>query len=64
MAANYMTNELKKNHPDVPFAHVGDDTIAALTQLAIFSKTSFKNSNLRNALLLLSRPPSTTGLPL
>jgi hypothetical protein len=34
MAPNYMTNVLKNPNPAVPFAQVGDDTIAALTQLA------------------------------
>jgi hypothetical protein len=34
MSANDMTNALKNSHPDVPFAHVGDDTISVLTQLA------------------------------
>jgi hypothetical protein len=39
MAANDMTNALKNPHPTVPFAQVGDDTIADLTQLAdIFKK--------------------------
>jgi hypothetical protein len=34
MAANDMTNALKNPHPAVPFAKIGDYTIAALTQLA------------------------------
>jgi hypothetical protein len=34
MAANDMTEALKKPHPEVPFTHVGDDTISALTALA------------------------------
>jgi hypothetical protein len=42
MAANGMTNALKPPHPDVPFAHVGDDTIAALTQLAEIFKNKFQ----------------------
>jgi hypothetical protein len=42
MAANDMTNALKNTHPDVPFAHVGDDTIAALTQLAEIFKNKFQ----------------------
>jgi hypothetical protein len=60
MDANDITNALKIPHPDVPFAHVGDDTIAASTQLAEI----FKNSNLRKSLLRLSRPPRTKVLPL
>jgi hypothetical protein len=42
MAANDMTNVLKNPHPDVPFAHVGDDTISALTQLAEIFKNKFQ----------------------
>jgi hypothetical protein len=34
MAANDMSNALKNPHPEVPFTHVGDDTISALTALA------------------------------
>jgi hypothetical protein len=34
MAANEMNNALKHPNPEVPFYHVGDDTITALTQLA------------------------------
>jgi hypothetical protein len=42
MAANGMTNALKNPRPDVPFAHVGDDTISALTQLAEIFKNKFQ----------------------
>jgi hypothetical protein len=42
MAANDMTNALKHHHPEVPFAHVGDDTITALTQLAEIFKNKFQ----------------------
>jgi hypothetical protein len=39
MASNDMTNALKHPHPEVPYAHVRDDTITALIQLAeIFKK--------------------------
>jgi hypothetical protein len=34
MAANDMTDALQNPHPDVPFTHVGDDSISALTALA------------------------------
>jgi hypothetical protein len=34
MAANDMTYTLKNPYPKVPFTHVGDDTISALTALA------------------------------
>jgi hypothetical protein len=42
MAANDMTNALKIPHPAVPFAHFGDATIAALTQLAEIFKNKFQ----------------------
>jgi hypothetical protein len=42
MAANDMPNALKNTHPAVPFAQVGDDTIAALTQLAEIFKNNFQ----------------------
>jgi hypothetical protein len=42
MAANGMTKALKHPHPEVPFAHVGDDAITALTQLAEIFKNKFQ----------------------
>jgi hypothetical protein len=42
MAANDMINTLKHSHPEVPFSHVGDDTITALTQLAEILKNKFQ----------------------
>jgi hypothetical protein len=42
MAANNMSNELKNPYPEVPFAHIGDDTIDALTKLAEFFKNKFQ----------------------
>jgi hypothetical protein len=36
MAAKDMTDALQNPHPEVPFVHVGDDTISALADLAIF----------------------------
>jgi hypothetical protein len=41
MAANDMTNALEHPHPEVQFAHVGDDTITALTQLAKIFENKF-----------------------
>jgi hypothetical protein len=41
MSANDMTNALKNPYPTVPFAQVGDGTIAALTQLAETFKNKF-----------------------
>jgi hypothetical protein len=42
MAANDMSNALKNSHPEVPFLHIGDDTIAALATLAEIFKTNFQ----------------------
>jgi hypothetical protein len=50
MAANNMSNALKNPHPEVPFSHIGDDTIPALTMLAeIFKKQISKSSNSRTS---------------
>jgi hypothetical protein len=45
MASNDMSNELKNPHPEVPFAQVGDDTIAALTKLAEIFNNKFQKVN-------------------
>jgi hypothetical protein len=37
-----MSNALKATHPEVPFAHVVDDTIEALTKLAEIFKNKFQ----------------------
>jgi hypothetical protein len=42
MSANDMSNELQNPHPEVPFTHVGDDTISALTALAEIFKFKFQ----------------------
>jgi hypothetical protein len=42
MAANDMVNALKQPHPEVPFSHVGDNTITALTQLVEIFKNKFQ----------------------
>jgi hypothetical protein len=38
VAAKDMTDALQNPHPEVPFAHVGDDTISALVELATIFK--------------------------
>jgi hypothetical protein len=38
MAAKDMTDALQNPHPEVPFTSIGDDTIAALTDLAAIFK--------------------------
>jgi hypothetical protein len=42
MEVNNMSNALKNPHPEVPFSHIGDDTIAALTTLAENFKDKFQ----------------------
>jgi hypothetical protein len=42
MAANDMSNALKNPHPEVPFSHIGGDTITALTTLAEIFKNKFQ----------------------
>jgi hypothetical protein len=42
MAANDMSNALKNPHPEVPFSHIGDDTITAPTTLAKIFKNKFQ----------------------
>jgi hypothetical protein len=44
MAAKDMTDALQKPHPKVPFAHVGDDTISALTELAYIFKFKLRQT--------------------
>jgi hypothetical protein len=45
MAVNNMTNTLKHPHPEVPFTHVGDDTITTFTQMAEIFKNKFQKLN-------------------
>jgi hypothetical protein len=42
MAANEMSNAFKNPHPEVPFSHIEDDTIAALAKLAEIFKNKFQ----------------------
>jgi hypothetical protein len=44
MAAQDMTDALQNPHPEVPFASVGDDTIAALTDLAAIFKLKLRQA--------------------
>jgi hypothetical protein len=46
MAANNMSNALKNPHPEVPFLHIGDDTITALTTLDDIFKNNFQKVQL------------------
>jgi hypothetical protein len=42
MAANNMSNTLQNPHHEVPFSHIGDDTITALSTLAKIFKNKFQ----------------------
>jgi hypothetical protein len=44
MAAKDITDALQNLHPEVPFASVGDDTIAALTNLAAIFKLKLRQA--------------------
>jgi hypothetical protein len=44
MAAKDMTDAFQNPHPDVPFTSVGDDTIAALTDLAAIFKIKLQQA--------------------
>jgi hypothetical protein len=44
MAAKDMTDAFRNPHPDVPFASVGNDTIAALTDLATIFKLKLQQA--------------------
>jgi hypothetical protein len=54
MEANDMSNALQKPHPEVPFTHVGDDTISALTALA----ENFKHKFQKVDIPILPAPPA------
>jgi hypothetical protein len=44
MAAKDMTDAFQNPHPEVPFSSVGDDTIAALTDLAAIFKLKLRQT--------------------
>jgi hypothetical protein len=44
VAAKDMKDALKNPHPEVPFTHVGDDTISALTDLAAIFKLKLRQT--------------------
>jgi hypothetical protein len=58
MAAKDMTDDLQNPHPEVPFASVGDATIAALTDLAAIFKLK-----LQQAPSPATHAPSCQGRP-
>jgi hypothetical protein len=54
MAANDMSNALQHPHPEVPFTHIGYDTISALTALAEIFKLKFE----KNHIPIIRAPPA------
>jgi hypothetical protein len=56
MAAKDMTDALHNPHPEFPFTSVGDDTIAALTDLAEISKLKIQQTPSPQHKLRLPRP--------
>jgi hypothetical protein len=44
MEAKDMTDALQNPHPEVPFTHVGDDTISALTEMAEIFKLKMRKT--------------------
>jgi hypothetical protein len=58
MAAKDMTDALQNPHPKVPFTHVGDGTISALTELA----ENFKLKLQKNQPPTLPATPPTVNL--
>jgi hypothetical protein len=60
MAATCMTDALQNSHPEVPFSHVGDDTISALAELAAIFKLKLPQPPPPT---LPSAPPKVTQCP-
>jgi hypothetical protein len=57
MEAKDMTDDLQNPHPEVPFTHVGDGTISALTELAEIFKLKLRKSQTTT---LPAVPPTVT----
>jgi hypothetical protein len=60
MAAKDMTDDLQNSHLEVPFAHVGDDTISALAELATIFKLKLRQNPPPT---LPAAPPKVTQRP-
>jgi hypothetical protein len=60
MAAKDITDALQNTHPEVPFAHVGDDTISALAELAAIFKLKLHQTPPPT---LPAAPPKVTQIP-
>jgi hypothetical protein len=75
MEAKEMMDALQNPHPEVPFTHVGDDTISALTELANIFKFKLRKTqpttlpaapptvNLRPCLAESSNPILASPMP-
>jgi hypothetical protein len=63
MAAKYMTDALQNPHPEVPFTHVGYDTISALLSWLTFSNSNYVTLNLKRFQLRLPRSNYAHALP-
>jgi hypothetical protein len=64
MAAKDMTDAFHNPHPDVPFASLGDDTIAALTYYQQFSNSNYNIHHLPRLELRLPKSfPAQTSFP-
>jgi hypothetical protein len=62
MASNDMSNALQNPHPEVPFTHVGDDTISALTTLAEIFKLKFQKVHIPELPAAPAKVTQRTGL--
>jgi hypothetical protein len=60
MSSKDMINALQNPHPEVPFTHVGDDTISALTDLANFFKLKLRQTKYPT---LPAAPPTVKPRP-
>jgi hypothetical protein len=60
MATKDMTGALQNPHPKVPFAHVGDDTVSALVELAAIFKLKLRQTP---AVTLPAAPLKVIQLP-
>jgi hypothetical protein len=60
MTVKYTTDDLQNSHPEVPFAHVGDDTISALAELAAIFKLKLRQTQPPP---LPAAPPKVTQRP-
>jgi hypothetical protein len=61
MAAKDMTDAFRNPHPDAPFASVGDDTIAALADLANIFKLKLQQAPSHTT---QASPPNVTQRPI